>query len=340
MIALAACAAQADAQSWETLTTGVDTNLRGIHAANIPGQREIAIWASGSHGIIFRSTDSGKTWAQVPVNSHPDLDFRGIVAFDDKTAYVLSSGEGAKSNIYKTSDGGSTWDLQYTGAAETIFLDSIACLSPQDCLALGDPVNGKFLLLRTVDGKNWSSLPSRNLPTALPKEGAFAASNSNLLALSPSELYLVTGGFAARVLHTTDTGQHWQTSAVPIAADNATSGIFSLARGKNGELAVSGGDYSSPKSSLRVLAQTKGFANDWHSPQQQPGGYRSAIVFVDEQTLLAVGPTGSDISQDAGSHWLPFPALALNAIFVLDSEHVYAAGTNGFIAKFSAAKTN
>jgi photosystem II stability/assembly factor-like uncharacterized protein len=202
-------------------------------------------------------------------------------------------------------------------------------------LALGDPVNGTFLLLRTTDGKNWASLPPQNLPTALPKEGAFAASNSNLLLLSSNEIFVVTGGFAARVLHTTDAGKNWQALPAPIAADNATSGIFSFARGKDGELAVTGGDYTSPKSALRVFAYTDGTSNNWLSPQQQPGGYRSAIAFIDKQTLLAAGPAGSDVSQDAGAHWSPFPGPVLNAIFALDSEHVYAAGSKGLIVRYS-----
>src|SRR5882762_6670083 len=68
-----------------------------------------------------------------------------------------------------------------TDKRKEFFLDSIACLSETRCFALGDPLNGKFLLLSTTDGQHWNPLPSGNMPAALPSEGAFAASNSCLL---------------------------------------------------------------------------------------------------------------------------------------------------------------
>src|SRR5882724_9729853 len=326
-----ALSAGARAQSWITLNSGGDTNLRAISATKI-ATGHIAIWASGTHDAILRSLDDGATWTHLSIPGQPDLDFRGIVAFDDKTAYLMSSGEGDKSRIHKTIDGGINWELQYTDVNNAFFLDSIACSSPTNCFALGDPINGKFLLLQTTDGHRWNPLPPQDLPTALPKEGAFAASNSNLLVISESELFVVTGAFAARVLHTSDGGKTWTASAAPIAADNATSGIFSIARSSVGSLLAVGGDYANPGVASRIAAFSEDQSKTWQSPAQQPGGYRSAIVSQDGPTLLAVGPGGSDISIDAGLHWKPFAALALNALFALDSQHVYAAGPGVTIA--------
>lgn len=42
-------------------------------------------------------------------------------------------------------------------------------------------MNGKFLLLHTEDGKSWKELPGDKMPETLPKEGAFAVSNTSLL---------------------------------------------------------------------------------------------------------------------------------------------------------------
>ena len=325
------------AQSWSTLNSGPDTNLRGISAAKIPSTERIVIWASGSHGVILRSLDDGVTWSHLSVPGQPELDFRGIVAFDDKAAYLMSSGEGNKSRIYKTIDGGATWDLQYTDVNNRLFLDSIACSSQSNCFALGDPMNGKFLIVQTTDGRRWNPLPPQNLPTALDKEGAFAASNSNLLVESENELLIVTGGLAARALHTTNGGKSWTASSVPIAADNATSGIFAIAHIDSGRLVAVGGDYANPGIALRVAAFSDDHAKTWQSPSQQPAGYRSSVVPLDAQTLVTAGPTGSDISRDAGLHWTPFSSLALNALFKLDAQHIYAAGPKGTITQFTPA---
>jgi photosystem II stability/assembly factor-like uncharacterized protein len=110
------------------------------------------------------------------------LDFRGIAAADAGVAYVMSIGNGDKSRIYKTTDGGATWKLQFAGTRKETFLDAIVCDSKATCIALGDPVDGKFQLLSTEDGEHWKELPRESLPPALPKEGAFAASNSSLCA--------------------------------------------------------------------------------------------------------------------------------------------------------------
>jgi photosystem II stability/assembly factor-like uncharacterized protein len=328
----------AHAQSWVTLTSSIDTNLRGVSAVKIAATGHVAIWASGSHDIILRSVDDGVTWTRLSIPGMPDLDFRGIVAFDDQIAYLMSSGQGDKSRIHKTIDGGVHWELQYTDVNNSFFLDSIACATPINCFALGDPINGKFLLLQTTDGHRWNPLPPQDLPTALPKEGAFAASNSNLLVISATEMYVVTGGFAARALHTSDTGKTWTAAAVPIAADNATSGIFSITRSSDGHFAAVGGDYANPGVALRTAAISEDPLKTWQPPAQQPGGYRSAIVSQDGDNFIAVGPNGCDFSSDAGQHWKPFGTLSLNALSALDPEHVYAAGARGIVARFQAAE--
>ena len=326
-----------NAQSWKTLASGTGTNLRAISAVKIPATGHIAIWASGSHGVILRSIDDGATWTRLSVPGQPELDFRGIVAISDTTAYLMSSGEGDKSRIYNTIDGGQSWEQLYTDTNKSFFLDSIACLSDKICFALGDPRDGKFLVLQTTDGHHWNSLPSRNLPDALPKEGAFAASNSNLLVISENELYVVTGGCAARVLHTTDAGKSWTACAVPIAADNASSGIFSITRSSENQLVAVGGDYANPIIAPRTAAFSTGDANSWQSPTQQPSGFRSAVTALNANESLAVGPTGSDLSSDHAAQWKSFPAPPLNALFALDETHIYAAGPEGLIAQFVSA---
>src|SRR5713226_4507603 len=181
LLLLFSCAT-AQAQWWRVQTSGIDTNLRGVSAAYAPDAMGVpVVWAAGSNGVILQSIDEGKTWKRLHVTGGEALDFRGIVAFNATTAYVMSSGEGEKSRIYKTIDGGTIWTPQYTDKRKEFFLDALKCVSEKKCVALGDPIDGKFLLLNTADGEHWSPLPTENMPKALPGEGAFAASNSSLL---------------------------------------------------------------------------------------------------------------------------------------------------------------
>ncbi len=220
-----------------------------------------------------------------------------------------------KSHIFKTTDGGETWTLQYTGNRKEIFLDSIACLSETRCFALSDPLDGKFLLLTTTDGQHWIPLASGNMPAALPGEGAFAASNTCLL-LSGEEIFFGSGGPVARVFHSADKGRTWTVSETPIAHGNASSGIFSIARGDENEVVVVGGDYKDPKRASVVAAYSLDEGKTWQ--------------------LSALGPSGEDVSVSkvSAALWKPTDALNLNAVAILDILHGWAVGPNGTIARF------
>ncbi len=329
--------APSEAQWWKVQTSGLDTNLRGVSAAYTPDAKGVpvpVVWASGSNGVILKSSDEGKTWKRLHVAGGEALDFRGIVAFNATTAYLMSSGEGDKSRIYKTTDGGGTWTLQYTDKRKEFFLDALKCVSETECVALGDPIGGKFLLLHTTDGKHWSPLPSDNMPAALPGEGAFAASNTSLALSGDDEIFFGTGGPAARVFHSRDRGRSWTVVETPIIHRNASSGIFSLGLDEYNRVIVLGGDYKEPNRSYRVAAYSLDGGKTWQLAAQMPGGYRSALAHVDDGRWVAVGPTGEDITNDSGVHWKHTDSLNLNAVAILDVATGWAVGPNGTIARF------
>ena len=323
---------------WTVQTSGIDTNLRGVSAAykqGIKGVRNAVAWASGSNGVILKSLDRGKTWQRLHVAGGDALDFRGIVALDENTAYVMSSGEGEKSRIYKTTDGGETWNLQYTDKRKEFFLDTIACVSETHCFALGDPVDGKFLLLTVTDGEHWNPLPNSGMPAALPGEGAFAASNSCFF-VSGDEIFFGTGGPAARVFHSADAGHTWTVAETPIVHSNSSSGIFSITRGDGKDIVIAGGDYQDPKRASAVAAYSHDEGRTWKLSDPQPGGYRSSVACRDDALCVAIGPNGEDVSVSKGSaaNWKPTDSLNLNAVTILDIENGWAVGPKGTIARF------
>src|SRR6202049_542794 len=238
--------AAADVVSWSVQTSGIDTNLRGVSAAgsvDSDGTEHIAVWACGSNGVILLSTDFGKSWKRVHVAGGDALDFRSIVAFDAKRALVMSSGEGDKSRIYKTVDGGVSWKLEFTDSRKGFFLDALAC--DGECYALSDPVDGKFVIVATHNYEEWKELPGDGMPAALPGEAAFAASGSSLAVNNDAGIYFGTGGGkAARVFHSADRGKTWSAVETPIAGGNSSSGIFSISS-TTYAVNVVGGDYKS-----------------------------------------------------------------------------------------------
>ena len=322
--------------SWTVQTSGLDTNLRGVSAARGHSSQGFAVWVSGSNGVILRSVDRGKTWRQLHVAGGDTLDFRSLRALDATTAYVMSSGEGELSRIYKTTDGGVSWNLQYTDKRAAFFLDALVCVGPKNCLALSDPVDGKFLLLATSDGEHWKELPRDGMPAALPNEGAFAASGTSLL-LRGADIFFATGGPAARVFHSPDFGKTWTAVETPIAHGNASSGIFSIALMGNTIVAV-GGNYKDPARSDDTTAYSVDNGKTWKLAARQPGGYRSAVAWIDCGAVAAVGPNGEDISEDAGVHWQHSNSLNLNALAVAGYSDGWAVGPKGVVALVITAK--
>jgi photosystem II stability/assembly factor-like uncharacterized protein len=321
--------------NWTTLTQGVDTNLRGISVtrpANSTSKSLDVIWVSGSNGVVERSNDSGQSWTRILVDGGESLDFRGVVAFDENSAYLMSSGEGDKSRLYKTTDGGASWKMQYTDSRHDFFLDAIVCFSTLHCVSLSDPVDGKFLLLQTLDGEHWTELPGTTMPPAQPTEGAFAASNTSMVVCGEKELFFGTGGPAARVFHSKDSGATWEVTNTPIASGSASSGIFSLACSGNTLVAL-GGDYKAPDKSERSAAFSKDRGVNWELSAALPAGYRSAVALLRKDQFLAVGPKGEDISTDGGGRWSPSGALNLNAISILGAHSIYAVGPKGIVVR-------
>ena len=312
--------------------SGVDSNLRGVCVVAESSAAETeTIWASGSQGAVVRSTDSGKTWQRLHIPEAESLDFRGVQAFNANTAYAMSSGEGSQSRIYKTTDGGKSWKLQYRGGQKGFFLDALICDDEKHCAALSDPVDGKFVILTNLDGEHWTELPRENMPAALPKEGAFAASNSSL-CLDGKDIYFGTGGPAARFFASHDLGRTWAVAETPIVSGNASSGIFSIFCDERTIVAV-GGDYQDPGRAYKNAAVSRDGGKSWELATQPPGGYRSAVGKYNGG-YVAVGPTGAEMSVD-GLHWNSIGRVNFNAYaFPFPGGAGWAVGPHGTVAKF------
>src|SRR5580704_386958 len=106
-------------------------SLRGIH--NVGGG---VAWASGTNGTVLRTEDGGYLWqtCNIPPGAEK-LDFRGVQAFDENTAIVMSSGPGDQSRLYKTTDGCQTWNLLFTNPDKEGFWDVLQFEPPPNRVA-------------------------------------------------------------------------------------------------------------------------------------------------------------------------------------------------------------
>src|SRR5579862_609875 len=318
------------AQSWTAQVSGTKASLRGVSAVSAR-----VVWASGTGGTYLRTADGGATWHAATVAGAGDLDFRSVHALDGRTAWLMSSGPGESSRIYKTEDGGAHWTLLFTNADAGGFFDALRFWDAHRGMVLGDPVDGQFVVLTTGDGgKSWQR---RKPPSALRNEGAFAASNSCLVVRGKSEAWFGTGGASvARVFHSTDAGESWGAVETPMRHDGAAAGIFSLAFADALHGTAAGGKYDKPTEAGGDLAITADGGRTWNAPSGgQPNGYRSAVMFVAGRGVwIAVGTSGSDISHD-GKSWKLFDSGNYNALSGAGREAVWAVGPGGRIARLT-----
>ena len=76
------------------------TMLAGMHESN----------------VVYRSSDGGRTWADVSValGAPGDVGFAASVHVADQKVHLVGTRNGAKSGVYRTADGGLTWARTWT----------------------------------------------------------------------------------------------------------------------------------------------------------------------------------------------------------------------------------
>jgi len=236
-------------------------------------------------------------------------------------------------------DAGATWTLQFKNEEPKAFLDAMSFWDADHGIVFGDSIDGKLDVLMTDNGGlNWTRLSSSSLPAALPNEGAFAASGTNIAVFGKSYAWIGTGaGSKARVVRTTDRGHTWQVSDTPLAAGPST-GIFSIAFRDAKHGVVVGGDYAKENEALNNLAFTNDGGATW-TPGQGLSGFRSVVAYLPgakTSTLIAIGPTGGDYSTDDGRSWKPIEGPGFDTFSLAPGKGTgWGAGAKGSLGQLT-----
>jgi photosystem II stability/assembly factor-like uncharacterized protein len=319
------------------METGTDASFRGISVAD-----EHSIWVSGSKGWIGRSTDGGSTWRYSRVKGYEQCDFRSVCAFDSLTAIIANAGSPAY--VLRTEDGGNTWRQVYENEDSAAFIDGIGfwpAHGHRRGLIHGDPINGRMLLLRTTNGgKRWCAIEG---PLMAEGEASFAASGTSINCYGRSTVVIASGGRKANLYVSGCKGKCWRTVTTPMLSGEASKGIYSFAASREGQSwFIAGGDYRHDTISTANFFYSTNKGKQWTAPNTTTRGYRECLAIADNATdpksgsatIVAVGPTGIDISYDHGHNW---QALSNDKGFHVikpsaDGRYLYLAGANGKLA--------
>jgi photosystem II stability/assembly factor-like uncharacterized protein len=270
-------------------------SLRGVCAVS---DREA--WVSGSHGSIYVTLNGGQTWRKSQVSDGHALDFRDIEVLTDGSVVVMSAGPGDKSRIYRSTDRGGTWHRVFVNPFKNGFLNTIVFWDDNRGLGVGDPIEGRFYIISTLDGgRTWRELKREKCPRAHPGEAGFAASGTCISVAGNGHAWIGTGGKTARVLMTSDLGKSWHISNTPILQGEPSAGIFSLFFNDEQHGIIVGGDYKKTTATVKTAAQTRDGGKTWHliAPGRLP--FLSAVKGVmigGKLVYLATGPAGIFLS--------------------------------------------
>jgi photosystem II stability/assembly factor-like uncharacterized protein len=314
---------------WEAQNSTVESSLRGLNA--VSGK---VAWASGSKGTVLRTIDGGTTWENVSIAEADTIDFRDVQGFDENTAIVLSAGLPAV--IYKTTDGGKSWQQKFFTMKEGTFYDAMDFWDDQNGIAFGDAVDGRLLILKTKDaGETWQELPFEQRPIAKEGQGGFAASGTCLITNGKSDVYIGLGGQEASFFYSYDMGETWNKTITPIQSGESTEGIFSITFKNEREGLIVGGDYRGDSLTRINSAYTIDKGKTWFPifASLSPKGYRSGAAIMADGLVLTVGRESCSYYREGTSAYALMEGKYYSVSLSKDKKSAYASGPRGTIAK-------
>lgn len=202
--AVASCDAPADWNGWTDDTPKADRKKEGkgkiVWVGTGEGNgRNSSSWGNG----VYRSTDKGKTWQCLGLEATHDIPRIAVDPRNPDVCYVAALGHlwghNAERGVYKTTDGGKTWDKvlyldEKTGACDvmldskdpdTVYAAMYMRLRTAWSFTSGGPEGGIY---RSKDGgKTWAKLAG-GLPAQTGRIGLdiFAGDTKKLIAVVES----------------------------------------------------------------------------------------------------------------------------------------------------------
>lgn len=321
--------------TFRTQVVDADQSFRGLDAVD----RKVA-WASGGSatggdGSVWRTTDGGRTWAEVSPPGATGLLFRDVEARSATVASVLAIGEGEASRIYRTTDGGRSWTETFRNAEPAAFYNCMAFFpGGRHGLVVSDPVDGRFRIAATHDsGRSWKVLPSTGMPDSTG-EFNFAASG-DCLVTAGNDAWFGSGGATSRIFHSRDLGRTWTATPSQIPAGEA-AGVFGLAFRTPRQGVAVGGDFAAADDGVDAVSRT-GDGRRWSGAGDLEHlgedvawlpGTRSGLLVVGES-----GPVGGiSASGDGGRSWHRLSDTGFHTLDCTSDGSCFAAGGGGRLA--------
>jgi photosystem II stability/assembly factor-like uncharacterized protein len=200
---------------WDTLAIST-ADLELDEVFTFPGG---LIWIGGfvistNEDVALKSTDNGATWATYSLSG---FTFSNGYALAPRSANVALAATWI-GDIYRTTDGGTNWNLVFNYGGGSGFFDGIIFTGGDSVMAVGDADASGLCVVKSTDaGATWTRFT--NLPATEASPGSYSSSatyHQMMDGIGPNvwiTAYL-GGGSAPRLLRTTDFGTTWNSGDV------------------------------------------------------------------------------------------------------------------------------
>ncbi len=187
------------AMNFAPQTSGTTATLYSVSTVS-----ESVGWVCGTSATVLRTIDGGNTWTNAS-GTGLSGDIYNIYGIDMNTAFCTST-PASVTFIYKTINGGVTWAPVYN--QPNGFINTIQMITPTMGFALGDPVDGKWTVLRTVNsGNTWQRIPTE------PVQSGAQNSWNNSFKIIGNHMWFGTS--TQEVYHSFDLGITWNSAPTP-----------------------------------------------------------------------------------------------------------------------------
>lgn len=169
------------------------------------------VWAAAGSGLVFKSTDSGRTWvpSRNGMKFGKNVDLLAVSPSDPSIVYAGGYGSTLGSVMYRTSDGGASWSSRKRGLTDIVLALVVHPTDPDTAYA--STYSG---LYKTTDG----GLHWNHVDVGLP----LPAYSLLIRPINPDVLFAGTG---TGVYRTTNGGGTWS----PRGIDDLDAAISSFA---------------------------------------------------------------------------------------------------------------
>ncbi len=203
-------------QSWTDLTVSPAPNGEMLSVSTIGIN---SCWIGGRNGTVIFTSNGGATWSNRGGGAIGTKDMHVIVGLDSVTALCTAQQIGI-TYIFKTTNGGQVWTSTFS--QQNGYMDDIKMISQTTGYAFGDPVGGRWTLLKTTN--TCSTCDSSGLRLPEPN-GVFGSENSMAVysnGVGPANIWFGTDH--QTVYYSSNSGANWISQPVP-----GGGSIFSIA---------------------------------------------------------------------------------------------------------------